>query len=157
MSNPSGIAIDSQGNVWLPNITGGSITKLSSVGAPLSPSTGYPDDVNQYPQAIAIDPNDNVWVANASSSYVANLAKFSNSGAILSPPGGYVGGASGMQDRLESMAIDGLGNVWTLNGNNGTHGISEFSDLGQLLSPSNQALSDRVQTRHSNGIGNRHI
>ena len=146
LGDPDGIAIDSEGNVWIPNTLGNSITKLSSLGVEISPSTGYPDGNSQYPEAIAIDTSDNVWVTNYPSSDAANIAKFSNSGAALSPPGGYVGG--GLNEPLWELAIDGAGNAWVMNGNNS---ISEFSNSGTPVSPSTGFTGGGLN--QSTGIG----
>lgn len=65
-----GIAIDTLGNIWsgnfgwgnnIPSI--GSVTKLSSRGVPVSPSTGYTNSLLQV-QGIAVDQSNNIWMAS---------------------------------------------------------------------------------------------
>ena len=65
-----GVAIDLLGNIWsgnfgwgnnIPNV--GSVTKLSSRGTPISPSTGYTNNLLQV-QGIAVDQSNNIWMAS---------------------------------------------------------------------------------------------
>ena len=65
-----GIAIDTLGNIWsgnfgwgnnIPSI--GSVTKLSSRGVPVSPSTGYTSNLLQV-QGTAVDQSNNIWMAS---------------------------------------------------------------------------------------------
>ena len=65
-----GVAIDTLGNIWsgnfgwgnnIPSI--GSVTKLSSRGVPISPSTGYTNNLLQV-QGIAVDKSNHVWMAS---------------------------------------------------------------------------------------------
>jgi len=71
---PEGIAIDGAGNVWVANrgttatsppYPNSCISEFSSVGAAISPSTGFQAGLN-LPLSIAIDGSGNVWVSNTS-------------------------------------------------------------------------------------------
>jgi hypothetical protein len=122
---PTSIAIDNSGNVWAGNgLSPGSVSLLNgSTGAPISPSTGYTGGGLYIPLGIAIDSSDNIWIANASvydlnthkTTTPGSVTKLNGStGAPISPSTGYSLGGS--LSPL-SMAIDGVGNVWT--GNDG--------------------------------------
>jgi hypothetical protein len=131
VQGPTGIAIDGSGNVWVTNNSSNSVTELSSVGAPLSPSTGYTGGGLQGPIGIAIDDSGNAWVANRSGNSITELSK---SGAPVSPSTGFIGG--GLTSPL-SIAIDASGNVWAIEGgNNANEGIiAELSNAGVPISP----------------------
>ncbi|MBU3601744.1 NHL repeat-containing protein [Polynucleobacter sp. AM-25C3] len=65
-----GIAIDTLGNIWSGNFgwgnsfpSSGSVTKLSSLGVPVSPSTGYTNGLSRV-QGIAVDQSNNIWMAS---------------------------------------------------------------------------------------------
>ena len=70
-NDPGGIAIDAGQNIWVANFRGNSISELAgnagttTVGAGLSPSSGYGLDVNLVlPFGIAPDASGNIWVTN---------------------------------------------------------------------------------------------
>ncbi len=118
-----GIAIDGQGNVWTysPSAVSSTVAELSSLGAPISPSTGY--KVTGLPtghtsRGIAIDTSGNVWMlfneGPSGATPNGGVIELSNSGSLISPTAGYPVGPSG--DSLVSLAIDGSGNVWVTDG-----------------------------------------
>jgi hypothetical protein len=76
---PSCLALDASGNVWVSNTS--SISKLSPLGAALSPSTGFTNGGISYAQGLAIDLSGNLWISNYFNNSVSEL---SNSGSILS-------------------------------------------------------------------------
>jgi len=127
-SAPTAIAIDSAGGVWIAGGFGHFISRLSSTGAALSPSTGYTGGGIYNPDSIAIDSSGNAWIANHGN---ASISEFSSTGTALSPSTGYTGGGL---DVPESIAIDGSGNVWAANAGNNT--VSEFSSAGSAISSS---------------------
>jgi hypothetical protein len=75
----TGIAIDADGNIWVPTIgsstlttAGGSVAVFNNLGAPISPSGsssaslgGYTGNGIQNPQSIAIDKYGYAWIGNA--------------------------------------------------------------------------------------------
>lgn len=73
LSNPSAIAIDGSGNVWVADEFSGSISEFNSSGTAISGSNGYTGyaatgSTLDNPYAIAIDGSGNIWVP----SYSAN-------------------------------------------------------------------------------------
>lgn len=126
MRGPSSIAIDSLGNAWVTNVGSSSVTKLSPSGIALSGSTGFTGGLSG-PSSIAIDASDNVWVTNSNAS--VGVTKFSNTGTVLSPVGGFTGGGI---NGTEGIAIDAAGNAWI---SNSTNAIAELSNSGTPVSP----------------------
>lgn len=76
ITDPSGLALDAAGTVWISNLhttttlRKETISELSgagssSPGTALSPSTGYGLDANLHlPYGLAVDPSGNVWVSS---------------------------------------------------------------------------------------------
>jgi hypothetical protein len=135
MNNPSSMAVDGAGNVWIVNAFGfNSLSKFSSLGAAISPSSGYTGGGLNVPVAMAIDASGNIWVANE---FGNSVSEFSNSGAAISAASGYTGG--GLYEPF-SIAVDAAGNVWVANdvsakaANGGS--ISKFSSSGAPISSS---------------------
>ncbi len=128
--NPTSIALDTNGNIWVANNGGSggnpqSLVKISPAGTALSGASGYPAG-NQV-ISVAIDHSNNAWGAN----YAANsLTAMSNGGAALAGSPFTGGGLLGPSD----IAVDGVGNIWVSNFQSA--GISEFSPTGTALSPS---------------------
>jgi hypothetical protein len=118
------IAIDGQGNVWIPNALQASITELNNLGVPLSPTTTV-NSASPYlpitlggwqggglssvgPAQVAIDLNGNVWVTDQNDC----LAEFNGtSGAAISPSGGYTGVCPNTNG-INGLTIDPSDNVW---------------------------------------------
>jgi hypothetical protein len=134
MDLPTAMAIDSKGNAWvasyfsmlteLPALgSGGSVQQIASSPAALNESYG-----------LAIDGSDNIWVANEQTGNSINngngsVAKFSNTGQLLSGANGYSGGGVFFP---QGLAADTTGNVW----------VVDYGDsLVSLLSSSGAAVN----------------
>ncbi len=123
------VAIDSVGNVWIPNSTFGgpySVTELSNNGGFLSGSGGYTGGGLNQPVGLAIDPSGNAWVAGA-----GNVVKFSSSGAVLSGASGFTGGGL---NQPAAIALDGQGNAWVTDW--GSKSVIKLDQNGNILSGS---------------------
>jgi hypothetical protein len=111
----SGIAIDSANNIWAVAQTSGTTNGISNECLakinPASPSTittCYLDTAMQG-DGVAIDGSGNIWVANGQVTDGIGGVEFNSSGAVISPAGGFSGGA---QNYPISVAVDGSGDVW---------------------------------------------
>lgn len=129
---PVAIAIDSSGSVWSANAgsTLNSVSKLSSVGMPLSPPTGFAGGGIGRSDGIAIDAQGNAWIANFAGPAGSCVSELSNAGTPLSPSTGFTGG--GVNSPF-AIAVDGTGNVWTANA--GNNSVGELSNAGAPISP----------------------
>jgi hypothetical protein len=125
LNEPFAIALDGQGNAWVPDQGSNSVIKLDNNGGILSGASGFQTGSTGSPKGVAIDTAGNAWVANGD----ATVTEFSNNGALLSGSSGY-GPAGNL-----GVAIDASGNAW-LNAYMST-GFFELSPSGVLLSPSN--------------------
>jgi hypothetical protein len=125
LSAPSGLAIDSTGNVWVSNGGGFTISEFSNIGAQISPFGGYQGNGDIFlPNAIAIDTSDNAWV---SSLYFSQLNELTGTG--FAPSASTGGGIA----QPTALAFDGSGNLWVANT---FTRLSEFYSYGAAESPS---------------------
>ena len=135
--SPKDIGIDGLGNVWLANYTSSSVIELSPLGVILSPPAGFVGGGVYRPTGIAIDASNDVWVSNSGqgsgSHSFGTVSKFTNTGAPLSPAGGFTGG--GLIGAGLRIAIDDEGSAWVVNG--GARGrITKLASDGTPVSPS---------------------
>jgi hypothetical protein len=112
-SGASGVAVDAQGNAWVANYFGDSISELSSTGMVIS--SGYTGGGIVHPQGIAVDGSGSVWIADYRGNAVSVLAgsQAATPGAVLSPSTGFGSDATLLEPY--ALAIDASGNVWISN------------------------------------------
>jgi streptogramin lyase len=132
MNGPTGLALDSLGNVWVSNYYA-LPSKFSPTGAPLF-SSGNPTGGLTNSYSIAVDSHDNVWVPYKESSSSVNnglgsIAVFNSAGQPLSGSTGY---SSGGVYYPNAIAFDTKGNAWVVDYGN-SH-VTVFSSSGQPLS-----------------------
>jgi len=126
VSGVGSFAVDATGNLWITDTKAGSVVEWNTVGAALSPPTGFPAGGGP----IAIDATGNVWISGDGS-----LTELTNLGLPVpgSPFGGVAGGGS-------DIAIDAQSNLWITTGS----GVAEFNSLGAAISPSSGYTNDGV-------------
>ena len=126
LKTPYGIAIDANGDAWVANESGNSITKLGPGGSLLSGSGGFTaSGVILGPQALAIDTAGKVWVANT----------LDNSVVVLNADGTESSrNTTGGIDGPASIALDSAGSVWVANftGNS----VTVLNNSGSLIDSS---------------------
>lgn len=161
----NGIAIDLNGNVWVPSYQASCLVEFRSTdGLVLSPPGGFTGGGLSYPQAVAIDASNNVWVAN-NGSYDTNLQHYVNTGvSVYSVTNsnwvtntGYTGGSLSAP---WSIAMDHSGNAWVANkDNNNTvtevsaDGMTQnsFTSVGGISLPRSVALDSVDNVWIANG------
>ena len=137
LSTPRGLAFDPFGNLWA--VGASEVSEFSASGGPISPPNGYTGGgVQPLQYKIAIDTVGNVWSVGFdpnNPNVTTGIAKFSNSGVPLSPPGGF---DAGTITQGAALAIDGSNNVWVENSApiattvpNGS--IAQYSSTGMPL------------------------
>jgi hypothetical protein len=126
VDNPSALAIDGSGNVWITNDAGAStVSELSSNGIPAANSPFHGGGLSK-PYSIAIDSSGDVWLPNSSAS---SVSEYSMSGTVIS-------GSPYSGDNLQfpyAVAIDGSDNAWVTNDSQ-TPSVTEISSSGSILS-----------------------
>ncbi len=104
LNNPSALAVDAKGNLWVANQGANNILKFNASYV-LQPKGTITAGINT-PTGIAVDPLGNVWVVDSVDGEVTEYVNgVQNTAAtitdgIVSPAG---------------LAIDGLGNIWVAN------------------------------------------
>jgi len=82
MAGPYFPAIDSVGNIWVPDYANSSLTEFDTIGDILT-GGGIGGGGLDNPYTIAIDASDNPWVINFGPVGASTVSKFSTSGASL--------------------------------------------------------------------------
>ena len=131
MIDPTGLGIDSEGNIWVASFSG-VISKFSPSGTPIFANGIAGGSLNSI-YGLAIDARDNVWVPNrdapVTSSGVGNVSVFNSGGHPVSGASGYVSG--GLNYPI-AIAIDPGNAAWVVD-----YGNSHLT----LLSPTGTPLS----------------
>jgi hypothetical protein len=134
LNAPFAIALDGQGNAWVPDQGSNSVIKLDNHGGILSGPSGFQTGRTGNPTGVAIDKAGNAWVGNNDTT----VTEFSNDGTLLSGSTGYpITGYGGFH--TIGVAIDASGNAWLNTSMNIP--IFELSPSGVQLSPSGGYLN----------------
>jgi streptogramin lyase len=121
------LAIDADGNVWVPNFDGDSVTEMSPSGALIgnfAPAAAEFDASDN----LAIDAVGNVWVGNFGGASVSELlagcSTSSCTGLNFTPDGANF-------DNPQGLAIDTSGDVWVANP--GSNSVTKLTSSGALV------------------------
>jgi RHS repeat-associated protein len=161
-SIPSGLALDSVGNVWVSNLgTGGStssVSLLSPLGVRAVNSPFSSSNISGA-SAIAVDTNNNAWLANRDGNSALELSAASSGGSssINTVSGPYTGLSA-----PSAVAIDQSNNVWLTNKSNNSltelyasnyaSTAGSFTNIG-LNAPSSIAFDELGKVWVSNNLG----
>jgi streptogramin lyase len=148
LNTPTALALDSEGNVWVANYSGGAATLLSPAGQAQS----FADPGLEESYGITVDGQNNAWITNEQSAFSTNngngsVTEFNASGQVQSGAGFTGGGVY----YPEAIAADTNGSIWvadfgdstaTLLAGNGTSlsGASGYTSSSSLTFPSSVAL-----------------
>jgi streptogramin lyase len=139
MNQPSGLGIDSNGNVWVASY-GNTATVFSPLGKPLFP-TGITGFGLSASYGLAVDANSNAWIPNEPSTGIAG-----NSVSVLNASGQSIAGASGFTggglNYPIAVAIDADGSAWVVDYGN-SH-LTHLSSSGQALSGTSGFSSSQI-------------
>jgi YD repeat-containing protein len=132
LSKPSGVAVDSEGNVWVADLGGNRVEKFSASGGFLA---SYAPDSMLEPASVAFNATDgDVYVTNRGRDRVDQL---SLSGTLIRSFGGEAsfsesfGLALGKLNHPNQVAIDSHGDVWVADTSYGR--VDEFAATGTYL------------------------
>ncbi len=121
LNEPSAIAVDSLGNVYVTDTTYGIIQKFSKDGKFITKwgSFGINNGEFRFPSGIVTDPSDNVYVSDTDN---RRIQKFTNDGKFITKWGSVKG--EGELGDPHGIAIDSLGNFYVADSSN--HRVQVF-------------------------------
>jgi len=140
---PSGVAIDSKGNVWVADTGHDRIQEFDSEGKFIQEfgAFGSASGLFSEPQGIAIDPEGDVWVADTGN---YRLQEFNAKGEFLRTVGSQ--GAGNVKfSKPQGIVVDSKDNIWVAD--TGNSRIQELNSKGEFvrkfgtLGPENGQLS----------------
>jgi streptogramin lyase len=139
MNQPSGLGIDSTGNVWVASY-GNTATLFSPLGKPVFPN-GIIGFGLSASYGLAVDASNNAWIPNEPSAGITG-----NSVSVLNPSGQSIAGANGFTsgglNYPIAVAIDPDSSVWVVDYGN-SH-LTHLSSAGQALSGSSGYSSPQI-------------
>jgi len=144
-NEPSGIAVDAAGNIWI--TSGQGVTKESKSPIPSCSGTGggIVAPFEGVGGDIAIDGDGHVWVGGGI------LAELSNAGAPISPATGYQApGAT-----ISAIAPDGSGNLWAIGTNYTVVGLFYSFNAFEFIGASAPVVTPIAAGLKNNTLGSR--
>jgi tripartite motif-containing protein 71 len=119
---PSGIVVDSSGNVYVSDSSNSRIQKFTGAGAFVTKwgSYGTGDGQFQYPLGVSVDSSGNVYVADYGN---YRIQKSTGAGTFITKWGSY-GTGDGQFNFPFGIAVDSSGNVYVADRDN--HRIQKF-------------------------------
>jgi sugar lactone lactonase YvrE len=161
-SDPKGVAVDGNGNVYVADLYNSTIRKITSGGvvttmAGSAEQSGSTDGTGStarfnYPSGVAVDGNGNVYVADRGNN---TIRKITSSGVVTTLAGsaGNSGSTDGMGsvalfNNPENVVVDGSGNVYVADVGNNT--IRKITNGGVVTTLAGNA----GQIGSSDGTGN---
>jgi streptogramin lyase len=148
---PYGIALDANGNAWVTNEGGTTVTELSNTGSVFTTMTAP----NLFgPQGIAIDPSGNVWVANTAGN---SVVKYAVTSGVITGTSSFTAGITAPT----AIALDSGSNAFVanFNGNSVTKLtrsgvlVGSFTGGGAITLPSGIALDNAGNVLVTSGNG----
>jgi streptogramin lyase len=136
LKNPSGVAVNAEGKLWVVDSANNRVEQFSSAGAYITKfgETGSGNGQLKEPQGIALDSAGHIWVADTGNN---RIEEFSAAGAFMATVGS-LGTESGKFKAPSALAFDPKGNLWVADtGNSRVEQFdkeakysSEFGSLG---------------------------
>lgn len=137
LNAPAGIAIDASGNAWVANAGGGSVTELSSQGAPLTGTNGYTGGGTIFgAQGVAVDKAGNVWLSDT---LLSTVVKLTVTGGAVQQSASYSAALNGPA----ALAVDGQNHVWVANFGDGS--VTELDSNGTPMGASPLTVGGTLQ------------
>ena len=152
LSQPFGIDIDSEGNIWVTDTENNRVEKFSSTGEYLAQfgSEGSGNGQFKAPKGIAIDSSDNIWIVDSGNNRVQ---KFNSKGEYLGKFG-EKGSGTGQFEGPSGIALDNSDRPFVVD--TGNHRVEKFNGSftflaefgkkgtgnGELESPTGMEIDD---------------
>jgi RHS repeat-associated protein len=144
LNSPQGMAIDSQGNVWLADTYNHRIDEFNDAGEYRNSLGSYGTGNGQLvqPQDVAIDAKGNIWVADTGQNRVQKL----------NPAGEYIGEIEKGQIYYPSAIaiVPSNGDIWVAD--NMHNCLKEFDENGKYIRTVSKEGSEKGQLKHPTGV-----
>lgn len=129
LSNPSGVAADSEGDLWVSDTANNRLQVLGAEGEFIRQvgSLGTGNGQFSSPHGVAVDGIGNIWVADTGNNRIQEL---DSEGKFIRTLG-TSGSANGQFKSPYDVAVDGSGNVWVADLGNAR--VQEFGASGQFI------------------------
>ena len=127
--NPTGMAVDGSGNVYVADTNNNRIQKLDSSGVWQATWGSYGSGDGQFnqPYGVAVDGSGNVYVTDYNNHRIQKL----DSGGAWQATWGSLGSGDGQFQYPFGVAVDGSGNVYVADSTN--HRIQKFGPTGAAV------------------------
>jgi sugar lactone lactonase YvrE len=128
-NGPRGIGVDSQGNVYVADMSNFRIQKFTSTGVFLTAwgTAGQGNGQFWLPSGVAVDASGNVYVTDFGNNRVQ---KFTSTGTFITTWGSF-GNSDGQFDHPEGVAVDASGNVYVADRTNCR--VQKFTGTGVFI------------------------
>jgi sugar lactone lactonase YvrE len=129
-SEPSGIAIDSSGSIYVADTLNHRIQKFDGQGAFLSQWGSGGSGIGHFdsPQGIAVDSSDGIYVVDSSNH---RIQKFDRSGNFITA-WGFLGSGDGLFNRPIGIAVDSSDTIYVAD--SGNDRVQKFDHNGNFIS-----------------------
>jgi DNA-binding beta-propeller fold protein YncE len=142
--SPAGVAVDTEGDIWVADLANNRVQKLSPTGSSIG---AYAPDSMSEPEGIAFNSvNNDVYVTSRARDRIDVL---SSSGTLVGVFGGEGSGVGELKSP-DQLAIDARGDVWV--DDTGNNRIEEFSPAGVYMSSFGSEGSGHGQFKGPTGI-----
>jgi sugar lactone lactonase YvrE len=128
-SHPAGLALDTEGNLWVADQGNNRVQKFNEAGEYVFEfgSHGSGSGAFDAPKAVAIEAEGNIWVADSGNN---RLEKFDAEGKFIEAVGS-AGSGNGKFSGPEDVAIDAEGNIWVADTYN--YRVQELDAEGKFI------------------------
>jgi len=145
---PSGVAVDSTGNVYVTDEDNNRVQKFTSSGEFITKwgSSGSGDGQFSYPQGIAVDGTGDVYVVDAVNK---RIQKFTSTGEFITK-WGTGGRGDGQFNFPQSVAVDSAGDVYVVDSN--TCQVQKFTSTGEFITKWGSEGTENRQFLNPEGV-----
>jgi DNA-binding beta-propeller fold protein YncE len=144
LNDPQGVAVDSQGNLYVADTGNRRVVKLSQAGQVLAEWRLGAED-RSAPAGIALDSDSNVYVADWQAGQVFKLAPT----GLLLAQWGAPGDGPGAFDGPRALAVDADGNVYVAD--SGNQRVQKLAPTGEAVAQWGSAPSRVVAPASADG------
>jgi YD repeat-containing protein len=148
LKNPWGVAINSEGKLWVVDSANNRVQKFSSAGVYSSKFGEAGSGNGQFsgPQGIALDSAGHIWVADTGNN---RIQEFSSTGTFMASIGS-LGSGNGQFKSPSALAFDPKGNLWVTD--TGNNRVQKLDKEGVYVSQFGTVGSEPGQLKEPKGI-----